>query len=482
MNFPAMVFSIIVPSITGFLTVSWILGKDSRVGVVERIFLGYGTGLGLLTYEIFLLGSFGVTFSLLPITAGQAFISLVMLFLIYRRGATIKDALLSGGEFRLFRQGPRPVGLVLVIALVILAWILLKVSFVLHEGALRPLFSWDTWSNWSAGAKFFFFQKGFVLDRVNEHFFADGYRPFLGHPLHTTLLQLWVSLSLGEFHEIYAKLWSGFYFISVLAIFFYSIKEETNWFYALLMTFFLSTVPLLTFHGTGGYSDLPLGYYALASVLCFFRFMKNGERGMLIMSSVLLAMGVLTKNEGFFFLIAVATALCLFIALERTRPPVDLMWFIIPFLVIAGPWLIFKMSYGLGFGHTGADSSLVWLSDPKFSAAAERGLHWEIFPRVIRGVLLTPNFNLVFLFWAVFSFLGARVIIGSNIKYLYVIIVAVIGQFLFIYLTLEITAVTESSGMYRNMLTYAPIILFTSALVLYRLWPTPGSGAGEDRF
>ncbi len=57
------------------------------------------------------------------------------------------------------------------------------------------------------------------------------------------------------------------------------------------------------------------------------------------------------------------------------------------------------------------------------------------------------------------------------------IILLVFAMFFFIYLTLEVTAVTQKTGIHRNVLTYLPIMFFTTALTLSSLWPDSRLGA-----
>jgi hypothetical protein len=475
MNFIAIIFSFLIPTLSGFLFVSWLLGEKSETSLIERIILGFGIGMGLVTYEIFLMGVVGIPFSLSIIAAGQVIFSLLMIFLIYYSGRQLGSLLSRAPGSAFFDGAARPRGLYLFVSIFLLGWIAIKVVLVFHEGMTRPMFSWDTWANWAAGAKFFFYQKGLFLERGSEHFFGDGYRAFLGHPLHTTLLQVWTALWLGEFHEAYVKLWNSFYFLATLGLFFFFLKRESSWFYALLMTFFLSTIPLLTFHGTSGYAELPLAFYSLVAALLFFRYMKSADRGLLALSGVSLAMGIMTKNEGLFFVVAVGFTLFLFLIFTRRKFFANILWFVLPFVIFSAPWFIFKRVYGLGFGHSGDDSSVAWLADPNLEVEAGRSLYWEVFPALFESVFLSINFNLLFLFSILFTLLGLRTILISNLKYLYVIIIVVIAQFLFVYLAIEMAAVTEFTGVFRNMLTFISIIFFTSALVLHNLMTPNGA-------
>jgi hypothetical protein len=310
-------------------------------------------------------------------------------------------------------------------------------------------------------------------------------------PLERALFPLWQ----GSWHEAYVKSWSAFYFISLLGIFYIGLRRDPGRepgrdpgpLYALACVFFLSGVPMLTYHAFEGYSDLTLGYYGLAASVCLFRYVGllsrsegsvNGAKGYLPLSGIFLAFACLTKNEGLFFFLAVTAALALFIFIDkkeagdRRRAVAVLASFLVPFAVVAGPWFLFKFLSGAGFGHSGASSTLVWFSDPKFAPDAARGLHTEIFVPAVKQLFLSANFGLVTAFWLFVSVAGAKSIWKSDIKYLYAVLLAVMAMFTFVYLVFEVTAVTEVTGINRNALTYVPIMFFASALAARRLWPS----------
>jgi hypothetical protein len=376
------------------------------------------------------------------------------------RNRGIKDIVFPGGLRTAGNEAVKGVGgWKLYLSAFLAVWLFLKIGIVSYECLIRPMYAWDTWANWSAGAKLFFFEKGLVLDQADEHFFGTGYRAFLGYPLHTPLLQVWISLWQGEFHEAYAKAWSAFYFISLLGVFFLAVNRESTWFYGLVAVFFLATVPLLTNHGTEGYSDLPLSYYGLASTVCFWRYLSTAKKGPLILSGILLAMGSTTKDEGLFFFVAVGVALFLFSIFEKRRLLSAFTCFLLPFLFVSGPWFLFKALYGLGFGH----GDLV-------AGITGSKIYWEVLGSVFKVTFFEANFNLIFPFWLVLTVLGFRTVMTTNIKYLFFIIVMVMGMFIFIYLRIDQNIVFEETAFHRNTLTYVPIIFFASALLVGRIW------------
>lgn len=454
-----LIFAISIPLLTGYLITAWLTTGEREGGVLERLSLGYGLGSGVLAYLMFVLGLLRVPYSVLSVTLPMAALSALFAALILKKG---------GGFLRTARLGPSGLsGVRLIFSAMLIAWLLLKISFVLYENALRPIFAWDAWVHWSTGAKVFYYAKGLLLDEAGENFFGKTYR-FMGHPIHSPLLQVWQALWLGSFDEALVKTWSALYFIAMLGIVYFAVRREGGVFPALVSAFFLSSLPLLSWHATESYSDLVLGYYALAATAAVWRYMRGANKGYLVLAGLFLAMGSTTKNEGIFFFAAVLLALILYNILERRSYLSDALFFIIPFAVLALPWFAFKAINGLGFGHGSYGSELTWLSDPKFGAAAEKGVHWEIIPGMLRQLFMSANFNLLFAFWLFVTVFKMRTALRTEIKYVHLIAVSALAMFAFVYLVFEVTAVTETTGVNRNALTYAPIFLLSSAL-LYTL-------------
>lgn len=457
-----IIMAFAIPAATGTLLVSLLLGVEAGAG--EKVCLGFGAGLGLLSYGMFLMGLMKVPFTAAGAAAPQVALFIVIAVILYAR---LKPARNRAADEH--RGAGR---LEVAVAAVMAVWVLLKIGFVLNETLVRPIYSWDAWANWSAGAKLFYYSRGLLLDAGGEHFFGAGYRPFPGHPLHTTLLQVYSALWLGRFDEIYVKSWSFLYFVSMLGVVYWAIKREAGFFYGVAGAFFLASMPLLTWHAQDAYSDFPLSWYSLAAFVTFWRFMKTGSRGFLVLSGAFAAMGMFVKNEGLFFTAALGAVLFLYSAFERKPLVTNLFCFLLPVLVLAGPWLVFKSANDFGFGHTGGE--LKWLGDPNIRGGERTGVHWDIIVPALRQAFLSVNFSLLFPFWLVVSALGIKAVARTELKYLDLALLIVISGFVFVYLMLEKMSVLEGTGIYRNILTYAPVMLFASFLTLKAALESPG--------
>jgi len=250
-----------------------------------------------------------------------------------------------------------------------------------------------------------------------------------------------------------------------------SVAREINIRWGVFAAFLLSSMPLLTYHGIEAYADLALSYYAFSAVICFWWYLKGRGVVYVAVCSAFLGFSVLTKNEGLLFFFALVVALGLFLIWGKRQEWRQVtVLFSVPFLVLVLPWFAFKIHYGLGFGHGGMHSSLTWLSDPKYGADVPRAVHWEIIPLALKGWLLSVNHGLIFPLWIMVTVCSLRAVWQTSIRYLFIIASLVMAQFVFVYLTLEVTAVMEGSGIHRNTLTYTPLMVFIGVLLLrYRL-------------
>jgi len=462
MDFFYLIIAMTLPLCGGAFFVRWLLRSDSLMVWGEAISLGMGMGLGVTAFTMFISAFAGLSFGRASVGVPLLLFTLIFLFLFRSK---VK------APARPLRQRPSLRGWRLYLTILMALWIAAKVGFVFYESLTRPVYSYDTYLNWAVSAKFFFYRAGLILDAGDEHFFGRGYRFFIGHPLHLPLLETWISIAVGRFHEVYIKAPGAIYFAGVAGVLYYAVKREAGAFYALITVFFLVSLPIITVHGQDAYADLPLSFFALSGTVALWRFLREDNLPYLILSGIFFGFAMFVKNEGLFFTLAGGTALLIFLLRRKKDFVRPLMAFIIPMIIIVGSWLLFKFHYGIGFGHSVPSSEFKWLSDPYYTGKEGYGVHWEVLTVGLKEIFFTANLNLIFPFSILVALMALKNVWRTKLKYLYLIIFIVFFMFVFIYLTLEVTAVTRSTGIHRNALTYLPILFFTTALALSSLWP-----------
>lgn len=497
--------SILLPTLVGFLFVTYFSKSDVRQTFFEKLFLGYGIGMGIITSEMFILGLLGLKLSLSFVAAIQIAIIILFCYMMFRSEVSFFTAIGLGRQEVIARKGrdeaiskacpersernevlryaqndilggfsgEKKTKLKLAFIFLLAGWILAKSLFVIYESSIWPIVDWDSLTTWSSSAKFFFYERGLALDPADENFFGRGYRDsFLSYPLHVPLMQVWFSLCLGEPHEIYMKIWNSFYFLSIIGLLFFSIKRESSLLIALLSAFFLSSVPLLIYHAISAYAELPLSYYSLAATICFWRYLNtikegytSGSNDMLVLMGTFMVFGIWTKIEGLFFAIAFTIALSLFLFFKE-RLFKRFLLYLIPIVIMMGIWFIFLFIENIGLGYS-----------KKMLTAS---FHFEVLPVIWNQIIFSGNFNIIFVLLSIMFFIGFRIILRSNLKYLFVALLSVMVMFLFVYIKTEYYKwVINLTAVNRNILTFIPMMYYISALTAIKVLKLEGSRRGK---
>ncbi len=449
--------AILLPTVLGFLVSNWLFIEG---GIFLNLFLGFGLGMGLVTTQLFLLGLLSIPFKLKLVVS--ILIVEIIILLSFSRKVIFANIKILRAETREFWKEILTYKKVLFFFILLLfIWTVLKFIFVVFEASIWPIYAWDSWDNWSLMAKFFYFTKG-IATKSSEYFLGKGYRTFLSYPLHNPLMQVWFAMCLGNFHEVYVKFWSSLYFISTISSVFWALKRESSIIIALIFAFFLSSVPLITYHAFTAYSDLPLAYYALASGICIWAYLrKSNDFKLLLLSGLFSAFCVWTKLEGSFFFIANFCVILFhgrknFVAIFK-----KLLVFIIPSLVIVLPWTGLLLLNNISFGRGKELPS-------NFT------LHFEVFPVIFEQLFLSANFSLIFPFFVIITILGRKSILRTDLKYLYFTLVFILSCFMMIYLTTNnFRWVLNLTAINRNILTVVPLMFYISALTMINSYSLP---------
>ena len=461
MTIMMLAYALAVPAVTGFLFVTWCTRSYLEQSFFERLFLGFGIGTGMTTFEMFLLGLLRIPFNMVAISIVQIATAILLGYLLHRTGTPWRRIFSkeAGGH----RGSPATVTrLHRVVIIILTAWVLAKVLFVLYEGFFLPENTSDSWEHWSSGAKFFYYEKGLALDPANEHFFGAGYLKVQRYPLNVPLMQVWVSLCIGEAHEVYMKVWNALFFISMVGLLFFAVRRKTTLMTALLAAFFVSTVPLLTYHALIAYADLPLSAYALGAMVSFWSTidaLKSGRAGyasgLLVLTGTCAALCVWTKMEGLFFAAAFSVSLALYYLVKKISIK-QVMAFLAPLVLVSVPWYVFLISIRVPVSY--GEVKLL-------GATMTKGIHYQVLPVIAEQVLFSANFNLIFLFLFLLIIVGYKKILQSDLAYLYATLLSIMAMFLVVYLGTESYQwVMSLTAVNRNILTFIPMMYYVAAL------------------
>jgi hypothetical protein len=164
-----LAYALALPAVVGFLFVTWWSRTEKGQGPFERLFLGFGIGTGMITFEMFVLGLLRVPLQGAVISSLQIATMIVLGYLFYRSGTAWRD-ILGQGAGQPDGTPVKSTHLKRLVVLLVTAWIVAKVLFVMYEGFFLPEHTSDSWEHWSLGAKFIYYEKGLTLDPANDTF------------------------------------------------------------------------------------------------------------------------------------------------------------------------------------------------------------------------------------------------------------------------------------------------------------------------
>ncbi len=441
-----------IPTILGFLTISVLLRDEAACRLSERLCLAYPLGMVLLTVQMFLLALMHAPLRL-EYVASPVMVEIAGLFLFIRKR---KIPLMRIPSFGYFNEIVGADGHWLKkTSLVILAVIVtVKIASILVETYLRPIFAWDSFANWSAGAKAFYYSHSLLLNTSPEDFFGKGLlNRNANYPPHNPLMQVWISLWVGNFDEVLVKLWSPVYLLAMSVYLYLIMAKETSRLIALsLLVLFLSS-PLMSVHSIEAYSDVPLSVYLLFSLIMFF-FAMRGKHEYWTLMGLFSAEALFTKDEAPFFVIPLLLAAIMFIWQNRKQGliPRKAAVGLFTSLLLAAPWFIFKFSHHLGFG---ADYVTVeWTFRP------------EMVWRTVTLLLSFQNFNVFFLFFPLLLILTWH--LPKEFVFLCLPVLCYAAFFILVYTLTEFFSgrLMFNTAIFRNTLTYYPSICFLTSLLI----------------
>jgi 4-amino-4-deoxy-L-arabinose transferase-like glycosyltransferase len=457
-----MLVALVIPAILGFLIVSILLRDETTSGLSERLCMAYPLGMGLVTVQMFLLALVRVSLTLWYV-AIPIMIEIVGLYLWIRKS---KVVLVKTSSFGLFSEifGADDHWLKKISLIVLIALVVIKIGSIFVETYLRPIFAWDSFANWSASAKAFYYSHGLLLDALPEDFFGKGLlNRNSNYPPHNPLMQVWMSLWIGHFDEVFVKFWSPIYLLAMSVYLYVFMARETSRLIALSMLVLFLSSPLLSIHSIEAYSDVPLSVYILFSLIMFF-FAMRGKYGYWTLMGLFSAEALFTKDEAPFFVLPLLLAAAAFFWQNRGQGPFlrKSAVALLAGLLLAVPWFVFKFSHNLGFG---ADYVTV-----EFTLRTE--MVWKVF------LLLTSfqNFNVFFLFIPILMILS-----GRPTKEFIFLATPVLCYAMFFILVYTLTAFFSgnlmfNTAIFRNSLTYYPSICLLTALLIKTImlrWDAP---------
>jgi len=465
MNLLRLILFLFIPGLLGWGILRPLIGQKEKSDFSKLMILSFGLGTGILTFLMFFWG-----FLNLPIKYFIIFISilagLILIFYPIRsrpaRGTTTAALgrpasngvnLFLNKRWKMPKIKMRRLNLNWLEVILILI-ILFQVFYVFSTSMMRPIINFDAVANYGLKAKMIFYE--------NKNFFNLDSNVFLGgdshinYPLHVPLLMAWIYFGMGQVNDVLVNIIFAFYFLALIGFVYLSLKEEISRQNSLIFTMFLSTLPLLVYHGFNAYCDLPLAFYFTVAAISLFKYFKNKNKTDLIMAGIFAGLITWIKNEGLILVGILLIVFTIYLILEKiTKSKIkSFLLFIFCFLIFFLPWFIFKRIFGFGYSNLSPDA--VFLN----------GFHPEIFSKLLEQLFIFHSFHIWPGIFLIILILNWRRVFGKPNIYLFLIIFGALAGFLFVYLfTSAYQFVVDSTASSRNLLIIMPLTVFLAGLL-----------------
>lgn len=350
-------------TLAGWLFV-WACDRHGAFQCWESLAIGYGTGTGLLAWEMILYHQAGISFSALGLASPLLALA-ALIFLISRlsRGRPTKDEQGWKAWLRFLSclrritvraqstvSQPSKPGQLGGLDLFLMAAIGLEVLTVFFQAWIVPMEAYDAVANWGLKAKAIFLARGIptdLLQSLEYQVFHPDYPPLV------PLLESYIYLGMGWAGDTGSKTLFPLFFAATLIVL-YSCLQKLGYSRTttLVCTFLLASVPYFSEHATNGYADLVVSFYFGASSLYLYVWCVKGGWVFLATSALFTGFAGLTKNEG---LVLGAVQLIVLVAswvfnrqkMTRMRLMSCLATYLVLVVAIVLPWQILKTSLGL---------------------------------------------------------------------------------------------------------------------------------------
>lgn len=333
----------------------------------------------------------------------------------------------------------------------ILILIFIQIVFLFLNILARPTLAYDNLAMWQYRPKVLFYENQINFDKQNYAYLGGG--GHINYPWQTPLLSFWLYANLGEFNDRLSNFINLIYYLFILFIIYYFIRQYLSAFISLIFVWLFSTLPLPFYHAYNGYADLILSYYLLLAFIFLFYWLREGRQDKLLFAGVFFSSALFVKNDALIFAIAgiLIFLIKFFIINKKFMAALKyggfyLLAIILPLL----PWLYIKIKYHLTFANV--ESGL--------------GYHAEVWNNIYWALFLNNSFNIWWFVVILSLALNIMKIKKQNdllLAWLFLIL-CLTGLTILYLFTEEYRFAVDGTALSRNLLTLAPISVVLAAM------------------
>ncbi|MGI8895886.1 MAG: hypothetical protein ACR2HE_09605 [Casimicrobiaceae bacterium] len=282
-------------------------------GLAWTVGSGAFAGAFLATIWMRALSLAGISFGIVAIFVPLLLLGAALAWLGLRRElpglpGVLRDAadILRGRHLR---------GLPRVLWLALLAWLVLRFSLLFAEVAWKPLYPWDSWTQWGTKARVWYELGRLVpFEAADVWLAANGASYFDAAPHYpgtVPLLQVFANVALGRWDDALMNVIFWMLAVALSCAVFGALRAmDFGPSGALVGAWLVASLPLANVHvALAGYADLPLAAFFTVSVLAGLRWLDDRDTGDAVLAVLLLAACPLIKVPGRIWVLTLVPAL-----------------------------------------------------------------------------------------------------------------------------------------------------------------------------
>ncbi len=436
---------IIATTAIGWSVLNMITFRSGGLRALLKAALGYGVGMGLVAFQIFLyyFAGWRVTLStvLLP------WLPLVAAGLFLFRPAVSEKA-----------PGAKSLSLPEILLALGISFQALLTFF---RAFLKPIESFDSVAMYAMRAKIVFMGGG-----IPPNFFSEmaPSMPNPDYPLLLPLAEAWTYIFMGGINDLLVKALFPLYFICLLVASFFLMRRFISRKGAFIFTFAISSVPQLAAFGAVGYADVVLTYYYTIGAGCLFLWGRERRARDIIIAGLFLGFAIFTKNEGMAMFLASLICLGLYLFTDARISSLRTLFKALPFvlivLIIAGPWLVARDHYDLKNNLLRPDKT-----GSNLLATAYENLDRSIvilyeYQKQFFG---PKKWNIIWIIALVLFALNIKAAFSGGLKYITLSIILILMFYASVYILMDVEGPVNwyvASGVSRLFIHVLPLAVF----------------------
>lgn len=385
----ALLLAILLPMILGAVVLLSLEGTTRVLSWLERLTLGFVSGMTLLTYAAFIGNvAMGLPFSTLGFLGTWVVLVLIALACAYVRGVRIEIAngkwrianmsLLEPGASSQFPPTPRlrgagalrnyPLWSKILVGIFVCT-VIIRICMGAMVAATTPPYFDDTLNNWNLRGKLYYATQTYTLLLPMQ---KPGEVPsaLSAYPPMVPLAKAFTATLAGTWSDGLVDILHVSWFIAVLLIVFAFLRRHSGTLWACVGAGVLGSLPLFLMHGVNAYSDIAMsGHIAAALTFLCTAVMATSPRERETAFRIAIFFAALfpfVKNEGLLLYLttfaAFASLSIIYLLWQKHMEKKEALRLIVFGVACAAllilPWLMFKWMNNMPFGNAKAVSNL----------------------------------------------------------------------------------------------------------------------------